>query len=292
MEEREAGISGLATAQLITSKESELLEAWVTAQLANVALREDLMSELDLRQESIRFLRAFVKAMSTGKVDDITAPAYEPLLEMLGDISRSRAAQGYTPSETATYVFSLKDSILEFLQADLAEQPEVLNREMIVISRLLDRLGLYTFETYAASREEMIRQQSAAIEELLSPALRVWEGIVLLPMVGIIDTLRAQDMLDSLLNAVAETEALVAILDVTGVPAIDTRVAQHLLTAVEGAHMLGAETIITGVSVEAAKTLTKLKVGLREVTTRGSLRAGLRYAFKLVNLKLVQEEEE
>jgi len=292
MEEREAGISGLATAQLITSKESELLEAWVTAQLANVALREDLMSELDLRQESIRFLRAFVKAMSTGKVDDITAPAYEPLLEMLGDISRSRAAQGYTPSETATYVFSLKNSILEFLQADLAEQPEVLNREMIVISRLLDRLGLYTFETYAASREEMIRQQSAAIEELLSPALRVWEGIVLLPMVGIIDTLRAQDMLDSLLNAVAETEALVAILDVTGVPAIDTRVAQHLLTAVEGAHMLGAETIITGVSVEAAKTLTKLKVGLREVTTRGSLRAGLRYAFKLVNLKLVQEEEE
>ncbi len=292
MAKKEAGISGLmTTAQLIASKEQEILEAWMAAQLASIT-RADLISEADLKRESREFLEALVQAISSENLEDINASPYEPILQMLGDLSRSRATLGFSPSETATYVFSLKDSLLPFLQEGLADRPEVLNHEMIVISKLLDKLGLYTFEAYAQSHEELIAQQTATIMELASPTLRVWDEVVLLPLVGVIDTARAQLMLDSLLNAISETEALVAILDVTGVPVIDTRVAQHILTAVEGAHMLGAETIITGVSVESAKTLTKLQVRLGEVITRGSLRAGLRYALKLVGVKLAKAAEE
>lgn len=291
MEKDPIGMSGLTTAQLIAGQEQEILEDWMAAQLASVTQRADLISAADQKRESAEFLRNFVQAISTDNWEDITAPPFKPLLQLLGEISRSRAILGFTPSETASYVFSLKDSLLVFLQEQLGDQPEVLNREIVRVSQLLDRLGLYTFETYSQSREALITEQGVAIIELASPTLRVWDEIVLLPLVGVVDTERAQLMLDSLLNAIAETEALVAILDVTGVPIIDTRVAQHILTAVEGAHMLGAETIITGVSVEAAKTLTKLQVRLGDVITRGSLRAGLRYALKLVGIKLTREEE-
>ena len=291
MEKDPIGMSGLTTAQLIAGQEQEILEAWMAAQLTSITRRADLISAADQKRESAEFLRNFVQAISTDNWEDITAPPFKPLLQLLGEISRSRAILGFTPSETASYVFSLKDSLLVFLQEQLGDQPEVLNREIVRVSQLLDRLGLYTFETYSQSREALITEQGVAIIELASPTLRVWDEIVLLPLVGVVDTERAQLMLDSLLNAIAETEALVAILDVTGVPIIDTRVAQHILTAVEGAHMLGAETIITGVSVEAAKTLTKLQVRLGDVITRGSLRAGLRYALKLVGIKLTREEE-
>ena len=278
MGSKDKGVSRPTTAQLIADKEQQVLDAWVAAQLTAPTRRADLVDAADLRRESADVLRAFVQAIAAESWEDITAPPFKPLLQLLGALSRSRAVQGFTPSETAAYVFSLKHTLLSFLQEGLGDQPEILNRELIAVSQLLDKLGLYTFETYAYSREELIAEQSATIMELASPTLRGWDEIVLLPPVGVVDTERAQLMLDSLLNAIAETEALVAILDVTGVPVIDTRVAQHILTAVEGAHMLGATAIITGVSVEAAKTLTKLQVRLGDVITRGTLRAGLRYA--------------
>ena len=173
MTTQEVGISGLTTAQLIADKEDEVLEAWVTAQLASLTRRADLISEADLRRESVEFLRAFVKAIASEELMDITTPLYEPLLQMLKAVARSRVAQGFTPSETATYVFGLKDSLLTFLQTDLADQPDILNREVIVVSQLLDKLGLYVFGILAQDREDLIEQQNMAILELSSPTLRI-----------------------------------------------------------------------------------------------------------------------
>jgi len=292
MAQKQTSAGGLSSAKLLVQREQEVLQAWMEAQLASITLRPDLLSETALRQESRDFLDVFARAIVSKDMQDLNAPAFEPLLQMLGNLSRSRAVLDFSPSETATFIFSLKDTILAFLQADLADQPAALNREVGVINQLLDKLGLYTFETFAQSREEIVNAQTQTILELSSPVLRLWDEVVLMPLVGIVDTERAQLMLDALLNAIAEIEAQVAIIDVTGVPVIDTQVAGHLLTAAQGAHMLGAETIITGVSVEVAKTLTKLHVRLQEVVTRSSLRAGLRYAFKLLGVQIVREEEE
>jgi len=281
--------AGTTTAKMITNQEGEILTAWVSTQLEAITRRADLIGADELRRESQQFLAAFAQAIATEAWEDIQAPGFKTLRQALAALSRSRAAQGFSPSETATFVFSLKDTLLAFLQDNLGSQPEALNREVIALSHLLDKLGLYTFEIFSREREDLLAAQLEAITEMASPALRVWDDIVLLPLVGTIDTQRAQIILDSLLNAIAETEALVAILDITGVPVIDTRVAQHLLTAVQGSHMLGAQTIITGVSVETAKTLTKLQITLGEVVTRGTLRSGLRYAFQLVGVRLSTE---
>jgi len=279
--------SEVTTAELLMEQEEALLAAWMKAQLADITLRKDLISEADLRTESVEFLRAFTVAISGENLDDITAPEYEPIVAMLGDISRSRAEQGFTSSETATYIFSLKDSILALLQEQLADQPDVMNREVIVISKLLDKLGLLTIEVYATAREEFMTQQREAILDLSTPALRLWDELLLMPLVGVIDTPRAQRMMERLLHGIVDTEARVALLDVTGVPVIDTAVAQHLMKTVAAARMMGAEVVITGISPDAAQTLTKLSVDLSSVRTSGTLRAGLAESLALIDKQIV-----
>jgi len=279
------------TAALLKAKEESLLKAWMGTQIANIALRLDRLSEKDLRQQAVEFLRAFIKAISSENLEDITAPEYDEVNAMLTDVSRLRAAQGFTPSETATYVFSLKDSILAFLQQELGDQPDLLNREVSTFSRLLDKLGLATFETYATAREELIYQQSQAILELSTPVIRIWERIVMLPLVGTIDTPRAQQMVEGLLQGIVDTESVVALLDITGVPMVDTQVAGHLLKAIQAANMLGAQVILTGISPHNAQTLVKLGVALPAVISRGTLRAGLEEAFRIVGLRVTRVAE-
>ncbi|NOZ70401.1 MAG: STAS domain-containing protein [Chloroflexi bacterium] len=241
-----------------------------------------LIDESTLQQESQAFLDLFAKAISeTEDWQDVQSSAFAPLRQYLENLADSRVIQGFTPSQTALYIFALKQAVLHVAQEDTEPKTKALTQSLLNIDLLLDKLGLMTFDTYVNHREALIAEQTAAILEMASPTLRVWDDVVLLPLVGVIDTERAQVMLDSLLNAIAETEATVAILDVTGVPVIDTQVAKHVLTAVDGAHMLGATVIITGVSVDAAKTLTKLRIDLGNVITRGTLRAGLRHALRL-----------
>jgi len=282
----------LTTAQLLKDKEQLLLAVWMEAQLASITQRPDLMSEADLRKQSAEFLRAFVEAIASENVEDITAPEYDAVNAMLADVSRSRAVRGFSPSETATYVFSLKDSILAFLQEELADQPDVPSREVIVISKLLDKLGLVTFEAYAQGREQLINEQhQRLIEMLATPVLRVWEGILVMPLIGTIDTPRAQQIMEKLLQSIVDTESTVAILDVTGVPVVDTRVAQHLLRTIQAANMLGAQCILTGVSPYNAQTMVKLGIDLSGVISRGTLWTGLAEAFRMVGVRMMRVEK-
>ena len=249
-----------------------------------------LMTREQLTNETKALLSALTEAFSAEQYISIETPEFANSVTMLRDISSSRAEQGFTPSETAFFVFSLKDALLKYLQLEIGDQPLLLNEEVAKMNKIIDKLWLVTFEAFTMKRENIINEQSRSLVELSTPVLKLWDEFVLVPLVGVIDTLRAAQIMEALLNAVVETESRVAIIDVLGVPVIDTKVAQNILKTVSAAKMLGCETIITGISVSAAQTLTKLDVQFAGVRTRGTLRAGVRDALDLVGLAVLKRE--
>ena len=278
-----------STPDMLKKQEQGILQAWIKNQLANITLRLDLISKEDLEKQSREFMRAFIQAISTGNIVDIEAPEYAPVVAMLTGISRDRAVQGFTPSETTTYIFSLKDAILQFSQKEFANQPELLNRETVLISRLLDKLGLLTFETYAEGREEVIIQQMSVMAKMATPVLTLWNEILLLPIVGQIDSKRTQDIMESMLAKIQTEEARVIILDILGVPSVDSAVANHVIKITRATKLMGCDCIITGISSSIAQSLVHLDIDLGGVLTKTTLKDGLAHAYKLLNLKVIDD---
>jgi len=277
----------MTVAEVMSAHEEELLEAWLANIIALPGTRTlELMTEAQLRAQAAELLGTLTIAFGSEEYEDLERPEFADSVAMLRDISASRAEQGFSPSETAFLILSLKSALLAFLQQELGDDPALLNAEVIKMNTVLDNLGLIAFETYALARDEVVAQQSRSLIELSTPVIRLWDEIVVLPLVGVIDTPRAQQAVESLLLAVTRIEARVAIIDVTGVPVIDTRVAQHLVDSVTAVRMVGTEVIITGISAEAAQTLVRLRVDLSPVRTKGSLRAGFAEALRLVGLQI------
>jgi rsbT co-antagonist protein RsbR len=253
------------------ANEQEVLAEWVQLQLASAALRSDLMKENELRAQSREFINLFRTAIGSGAAFSLTAPEWAGACEFLGTISRSRAVQGFTPSETATFVLSLKQPLFVRFRKQLEGDPAALADALWMSTVILDKLALYTTEVFLKNREDVIYRQQQELLELSTPVVELWSGILALPLIGTLDSARTQVVMESLLQAIVRTGAGIAIIDITGVPTVDTLVAQHLLKTVAAARLMGADCIISGIRPQIAQTIVHLGVDLSEVSTKATL---------------------
>ena len=272
--------------EIVQHEARELLEDWLKQQLNADTLRTDLMNERELREQSQHFLRAFSEAVQHGAFTDIQGPAWAAVRELLEHISSSRATQGFTASETATFVFSLKQPLFARLRQEYGRDADGLADDIWQSTVLLDALGLYTAEMYQQSREAIIMRQQQELLELSTPVVQLWEGVLAVPLIGTLDSARTQMVMENLLQSIAETHSAIAIIDITGVPLVDTLVAQHLLKTVAATRLMGAECIISGIRPQIAQTIVHLGVELGDVTTKATLADALAVALQRTGSRL------
>ncbi len=270
----------------LQKKKKQILEDWVNVQLADAGLREDLMSNEELREQSEELLNTLLKVLTDKNLADIQSSEFEPVHEILGGISISRARQGFSPRETGIYIFSLKDALLNSLQAELKDDPALLIEAINKVSKLMDNMGIVTFETFIKGREEVILRQTNEITEISTPVIRVWDGILALPIIGTLDSARTQVVMESLLQEIVASSSTIAILDISGVPAVDSLVAQHLIKTVAATRLMGAECIISGIRPEIAQTIVHLGIDLSNIVTKSSLASALKYSFSLLKMEV------
>ena len=280
---------GQTLRKIIAQSQKELLAEWAQAQLATSTLRADLMKESELREQSRELLSLMQPAVDSGSLSQIEGPAWAGVREFLTRVSRTRAAQGFSSSETATFVFSLKQPLFTRLRNEFGNDAQGLADEIWATTDLLDKLGLFTTEIYVKSREDIIQRQQREMMELSTPVVQLWDSILALPLIGTLDSERTQIVMESLLHKIVETGAAIAIIDITGVPTVDTLVAQHLLKTVAAARLMGADCIISGIRPQIAQTIVHLGVNLSDVTTKASLADAFSIALKRTQAKLPQQ---
>jgi rsbT co-antagonist protein RsbR len=274
-------------ADILRREHQPILAEWARLQLDSMSTRRELMSEAELAQQSREFLSTLATAVGTDERFDAKGPIWTPVREFLGRISESRARQGFSPGETATFVFSLKEPVFNRLRS-AAKDSETLASEVWKATLILDSLGLYTIEVHQKSRESVILRQQQEMLELSTPVVTLWDGILALPLIGTLDSARTQVVMENLLQRIVDSGSSIAILDITGVPTVDTLVAQHLLKTVAAARLMGADCIISGIRPQIAQTIVHLGVDLNSVTTKASLADAFATALKRLSLKIVK----
>jgi rsbT co-antagonist protein RsbR len=273
-------------AHVLEQDQDALLQDWVAAQSSAYSAR-GAISAGDLRAQCQEFLSLVTRAAAS-ESDDINAPAWSGVREFLANLSRSRAQHGFSPSETATFVFSLKEPLFKRLWTAAGSDADALADDVWASTRMLDSLGLYTTEIFLRSRESLIERQQQDMLELSTPVVSLWDGILALPMIGTLDSARTQVVMETLLQRIVDSGAGIAIVDITGVPTVDTLTAQHLLKTVTAARLMGAECIISGIRPAIAQTIVHLGVDLGGVTTKASLADALRLAFQKTGRSVVR----
>jgi rsbT co-antagonist protein RsbR len=265
---------------VLQARRQEILAKWMEQleQVSTSAKRR--LSTADLGNQANEFLDLLVRTAQTQAIEDISADGWQPLRAFLESLSRQRVIAGFSSDETATFIFSLKRPLFDALRQELGNDAEKLGRETWLATELLDKLGLHTVRTFQISREEVIGRQQTELLELSTPVVKLWDGILALPMIGTLDSARTQIVMESLLQKIVETESQIAIIDITGVPTVDTLVAQHLLKTVTAIRLMGADCIISGVRPQIAQTIVHLGVDLQGVTTKANLADALALALK------------
>jgi len=268
---------------LIDRHQKQLLEGWLSQQRnSGTWTAED---ESDTKSQTTRFLAELRKATAAGQIEDMQAREWAGTRELLEEVSRARALRGFTPSQTALFVFSLKGPLFALLREE-SGNAEKLATEMWTATLLLDRLGLYTIEFFLKTREEVIARQHAEMLELSTPVVQLWEGILAVPLIGTLDSARTQVVMENLLQEIVTTGAEIAIIDITGVPTVDTLVAQHLLKTVSAARLMGADCIISGIRPQIAQTIVHLGVDL-SVTSKATMADAFELALRRVGKTVV-----
>lgn len=282
------GSSTSKLAEILEKREQQIADGWLQRQSA--AMRRLSAAE---QQEQVRNSRTFLNAVTSAARSDgnqgISGKAWAPVREFLIDFSASRAKGGYTPSETATFIFSLKEPLFEALRQEVGKDADVLATEIWRATELLDSLGLLTTEAFQKAREELISRQQEELLELSTPVVQLWDGILALPIIGTLDSSRTQVVMQNLLEAIVKTRSDIAIIDITGVPVVDTLVAQHLLKTVAAARLMGAECMISGIRPQIAQTIIHLGVDLAGIITKATLADAFALAMRRIGYTAISK---
>ena len=265
-----------STLEAIASNQSQLIGDWIAALEANGAARN--IKEQDLRQETRDFLQLVVDGLHSESGGNIGAAGWEETRRFLEKLSSSRAQAGQESHQTAYFIFALKGPLFTLLQSHYREQPALLAEQLWEVSELLDAFGLHTIRTYQKTREGVIKRQQEELLELSTPVVKLWDGVLALPLIGTLDSQRSQTVMESLLQRIVDTGSEIAIIDITGVPTVDTLVAQHLLKTVTAIRLMGADCIISGVRPQIAQTIVHLGLDLGTLTTKSNLADALKLA--------------
>jgi len=257
-----------------------ILESWLRYQFSDRSAWSGKLTDAEIREQSRALLDLIVESSQSARPDDLGAEAWNAPRSLLNEISKARTAAGFTASETARFVFSLKEALFALFQRELANNPKGMAELTWASSQLLDNLGLITVEAALRAREEMIGRQQQEMLELSTPVVKLWRGIVAVPLIGTLDSERTQIVMENLLQQVVETEAAIAIIDITGVPTVDTLVAQHLLKTIAAARLMGADCIISGIRPQIAATIVHLGVDLGNVITKSNLADAFQLALR------------
>ena len=268
--------------RLIDKYHAELLRAW----LARLTAGGNQTDAGELADEATRFLAALRQGVEAGQFDDIAAAGWASTREVLEAVSRVRVQRGSTPTETATFVFSLKEPVFELLRREIGKDADKLADETWTAALLLDKLGLYTVEVFQKSREALILRQKEEMLELSTPVVQLWAGILALPLIGTLDSARTQVVMENLLQHIVTSGAEIAIIDITGVPTVDTLVAQHLLKTISAARLMGADCIISGIRPQIAQTMVHLGVEL-DVVSKSTMADALALALRRIGKTVV-----
>jgi rsbT co-antagonist protein RsbR len=264
---------------ILKKHESDLLSEWSRDLTTAVQSGNGRISDDELNAQTRDFLRLIQEAAQRGSVD-LETPEWRPVREFLEGVSRSRVNQGFTSDQTATFVFSFKKPLFARLQQEFGNDAAALAQESWNATELLDKLGMYTIREFQKTREDVIARQQEELLELSTPVVKLWDGVLALPMIGTLDSARTQVVMESLLQRIVETGSEIAIIDITGVPTVDTLVAQHLLKTVTAIRLMGADCIISGIRPQIAQTIVHLGVDLQGVTTKATLADALSLALK------------
>ena len=274
------------TIDVLGRHESELLSEWRSS-LEKTGASRGLSAE-DLAQQTSEFLHSLVAAVRSADTSSLASPAWDDSRDILERLSRQRAIQGFDWYHTANFIFSLKQPLFSLLQREFVDDPNQLTEQVWKLSELIDALGMYTIRTYQKTREDVIKRQQEELLELSTPVVKLWDGVLALPMIGTLDSQRTQVVMESLLQRIVDTGSEVAIIDITGVPTVDTLVAQHLLKTVTAIRLMGADCIISGVRPQIAQTIVHLGLDLQGVVTKANLADALAVALKRVGLTVVK----
>jgi rsbT co-antagonist protein RsbR len=274
--------------QIIQEHEAEIGAEWM-AQLEALTVRSNVVSKEHLRRHCQQFLTAFSKGTLGGELQNIEHRSWDEVRDLLAEISSSRAKGGSTPSETATFVFSLKQPLFVRLNAGFANDPAAFANASWTISSLLDKLGLYTIEVFQRARDQIIVRQQQELLELSTPVVKLWNGILALPLIGTLDSARTQVVMENILQKIVDTGAAIAIIDITGVPTVDTLVAQHLMKTIAAARLMGADCIISGIRPQIAQTIVHLGVNLEDVTTKATMADAFMVALERTGTAIVKK---
>jgi len=268
------------TIELIRAKQPQLSESWRASLQASGQKDDPRAATLDPQAQANEFLRLLLPALNSGSVGTLQGAEWQDVRRFLEDLSRQRVLKGFSSEETASFVFSLKRPLFDLVQEGFAEAPQEMAGQLWAVSEMLDTLGLHTVKAFQRTREDVIQRQQEEMLELSTPVVKLWDGVLALPMIGTLDSQRTQVVMESLLQRIVETEAEIAIIDITGVPTVDTLVAQHLLKTVTAIRLMGADAIISGVRPQIAQTIVHLGLDLQGIVTKANLADALALALK------------